>query len=108
MSFNMQNMGSLLKKMQDDMARVQKELGETRIEGKDPSGKVTCTVNGHKDVLGVRIDPSVVDPADVEMLEDLVLYAVRDAMSQADKVSQEKMGSLTKGLPNIPGLQMPF
>jgi len=108
MSFNMQNMGNLLKKMQDDMARVQKELEETRVEGTDPGKKVSCAVNGHKEVLELKIDVSVVDPGDVEMLEDLVLYAVRDAMSKADKVSQEKMGGLAKGMPNIPGLQMPF
>jgi nucleoid-associated protein EbfC len=108
MSFNMNNMGNLLKKMQDDMARVQKELEEAEISGSDPSGKVTCKVNGKRDVLEVKIDPAVIDPSDPEMLEDLVLFAVRDAMGKADKFSAEKMGEITKGLPPIPGLQMPF
>ncbi len=104
----MQNMGSMMKKMQDDMARIQKELEEAKITGADPSGKVVCTVNGQRDVHEIKIDPSVVDPDDMEMLEDLVLYAVRDAMKKAEAFSTEKMGALTKGLPNIPGLQMPF
>ncbi len=108
MSFNMGQMGNLLKKMQDDMARVQKELEEAEITGTDPSGKVTCKVNGKHDVLSLTIDPSVVDPGDVEMLEDLVLFAVRDAMTKCDRYSSEKMGELTQGLPQIPGLQMPF
>lgn len=108
MSFNMQNMGSMLKKMQDSMEKIQKELEETRIKGQDPSGKVTCTVSGHREVLEIKIDPSVIDPEDSEMLEDLVLYAVRDAMTKAEKESADKMGAITKGLPNIPGMQLPF
>lgn len=108
MSFNMKNMGGMLKKMQEDMARVQKELGETQVEGADPTGKIVCKVNGHREILSIKIDPSVIDPRDTEQLEDLVLYAVRDAMQKAEKASADKMGSLTQGLPNIPGLQMPF
>jgi nucleoid-associated protein EbfC len=108
MSFNMNQMGNMLKKMQDDMARVQKELEETDIVGSDPSGKVTCKVNGQRDLKEIKIDPSVADPGDVEMLEDLVLFAVRDAMTKAEKYSSEKMGELTKGPPQIPGFQMPF
>jgi nucleoid-associated protein EbfC len=107
-SFNMNQMGSLLKKMQDDMARVQQELLDAEITGSDPSGKVTCKVNGKHDVSEIKIDPAVIDPADPEMLEDLVLFAVRDAMSKAEKYAAEKMGEITKGLPQIPGMQMPF
>ena len=107
MSFNMQNLAGMMKKMQEDMANIQKELEEARIEGKDPSGKVSCVVSGQRDVVEVKIDPSVVDPEDVEMLEDLVLFAVRDAMTKAEEFSTEKMGALTQGLPQIPGLQMP-
>ena len=108
MSFNMQNMGNLLKKMQDDMARIQKELDDARIGGADPSGKVSCTVSGQREVLEIKIDPAVMDPDDPTMIEDLVLFAVRDAMTKAEKFAADKMGSVTKGLPNIPGLQMPF
>jgi nucleoid-associated protein EbfC len=104
----MNQMGNLLKKMQDDMARVQQELLDAEITGSDPSGKVTCKVNGKHDVNEIKIDPAVIDPNDPEMLEDLVLFAIRDAMGKAEKFSAEKMGEITRGLPPIPGLQMPF
>ncbi|HOO55393.1 MAG TPA: YbaB/EbfC family nucleoid-associated protein [bacterium] len=107
MSFDMQNMGNMLKKMQDDMARINQELEEARIEGKDPSGKVSCKVNGQREVIEIKIDKSVIDPEDAEMLEDLILFAVRDAMKKAEEFSSGKMGSLTRGLPQIPGFQFP-
>jgi nucleoid-associated protein EbfC len=105
-SFNMQNMGNMIKKMQQNMEKMQKELGETVIVGEDPSKKVTCKVNGHKDVLEIKIDAAVMDPDDPSLLEDLVLFAVRDALKKADDLSQQKMGAATKGfpMPNIPGL----
>jgi hypothetical protein len=104
----MGQMGGMLKKMQDDMARVKKELEEARIEGADPSGRVSCTVNGSHDLLEIKIEPSVVDPNDVEMLEDLILFAVRDAMKKSEEFSAQKMVEITRGLPQIPGLQLPF
>jgi nucleoid-associated protein EbfC len=106
MSFNMKNLGNVMKKMQEDMARIQQELGETQISGADPSGKVTAKVNGHKEVLEIKIDPAVVDPEDVALLEDLVLYAVQDAMKKAEEHSAQKLGAITAGMPNIPGLKM--
>lgn len=105
MSFNMGQMGNLIKKMQQDMERVQKELEETTLTGEDPSKKVTCKVNGHKEVIEIKIDPAVMDPDDPSLCEDLVLFAVRDAMSKADEHAQQKMGAVTKGMPNIPGLK---
>ena len=97
-----QGLGGSLQRLQ-----LVANLEESRIEGKDPSGKVMCKVNGQRDVIEIKIDPSAVDPDDVEMLEDLVLFAVRDAMNKAEEFSTEKMGSLTQGLPQIPGLQFP-
>lgn len=108
MSFNMNQMGSMIKKMQDDMARVQKELEEAHVTGEDPSKKVSIKVNGHKEAIEVKIDPAAIDPDDPQLLEDLVLFAIRDALAKADACSQEKMGSVTKGMPNIPGLKMPW
>ncbi|HOY63787.1 MAG TPA: YbaB/EbfC family nucleoid-associated protein [bacterium] len=107
MSFDMGNIGGLLEKMQEDMARIQAELDEARITGSAPGGKVTCKVNGTRDILEVKIDPSAIDPSDVEMLEDLVLFAVRDAMKKAEEFSQSKMGAMANMLPKIPGLQFP-
>lgn len=110
MSFDMSKMGGLIKKMQDEMNRIQEELERAEITGADPSGKVSVKVNGQKDILEIKIDPSIVDPNDVEMLEDLMLFAVRDALHKAEEYSAEKMGGLTAGmpLPNIPGLKMPW
>ena len=106
--FNMQQMGNMIQKMQTEMNRVQQELAETEIMGEDPSKKVTCKVNGHKEVLEIKIDAAVIDPSDPPLLEDLVLFAVRDAMGKADAHAQEKMGAITKGMPSIPGMKMPF
>lgn len=108
MSFDMSKMGGLLKKMQEDVNRIQEELQNAVVTGADPSDKVVVKANGQKDIIEVKIDPSVMDPDDPEMLEDLVLFAVRDALKKSDEYSQQKMGKLTAGLPNIPGLKMPF
>ncbi|MEW6200503.1 MAG: YbaB/EbfC family nucleoid-associated protein [bacterium] len=110
MSFDMSKMGGLLKKMQDEMSRIQTELENAEITGEDPSGKVKVKVNGQKDVLEVKIDPTAIDPDDVTLLEDLVLFAVKDALKKAEEYSAEKMGGLASGLPlpNIPGLKMPW
>ena len=107
MSFNMQNLGNMMKKMQQDMEKIQKELDEAEIIGEDPSKKVTCKVSGQKEVKEIKIDPAVMDPDDPSLLEDLVLFAVRDALTKADEFSQGKMGALTKGMPmpNIPGFK---
>lgn len=108
MNFDMSKMTGMLKKMQDDMAQAQEELGAAVITGGDPSGKVIVKCSGHKEILEVKIDPSVIDPSDPEMLEDLVMFAVRDTLKKAEEHSQQVMGKLTSGLPKIPGLQMPF
>ena len=104
MSFNM---GNIMKKMQQNMEKVQKELEETELMGEDPSKKVTCKVNGQKEVLEIKIDPSVMDPDDPSLLEDLILFAVRDALGKAEEYSQQKMGGLAQGL-SIPGLPPGF
>lgn len=105
MSFNMNQIGNLVKKMQEDMARAQQQLAEAVVAGADPSGKVNVKVNGHREILEIKIDPSVVDPEDVSMLEDLILFAVQDAMKKAETLAQEKLGAVTQGMPNIPGLK---
>ncbi|WP_018665278.1 YbaB/EbfC family nucleoid-associated protein [Heyndrickxia acidiproducens] len=99
---NMQNMMKQMQKMQKKMAEAQEELGEKKIEGTAGGGMVTVVVSGHKKILEVRIKEEVVDPEDIEMLQDLVLAATNDALTKAEELSNETMGQFTKGL-NIPG-----
>ncbi|MFO7460696.1 MAG: YbaB/EbfC family nucleoid-associated protein [Desulfatiglandales bacterium] len=103
------NMGNLLKQAQQfqaKMAKLQEELGERTVEASAGGGMITVMANGKQEILSVKIDPEVIDPNDVEMLQDLILAAVNDALSKAKNMVQEEMGKLTHGLnlPNIPGL----
>ncbi len=100
---NMQNMMKQMQKMQKKMAEAQEELGEKRVEGTAGGGMVTVTVSGHKEILEVKIKPEVVDPDDIEMLEDLVLAATNDALKKAEELTSQTMGQFTKGL-NLPGM----
>lgn len=100
---NMQKMMKQMQKMQKEMAKAQEELGEKRIEGTAGGGMVTVIVTGHKEVVDVQIKEEVVDPDDVEMLQDLVLAATNDAMKKADELVNATMGQFTKGM-NLPGL----
>ncbi|MFC7370854.1 YbaB/EbfC family nucleoid-associated protein [Fictibacillus iocasae] len=100
---NMNNMMKQMQKMQKDMAKAQEELKEKRVEGTAGGGMVTVITNGHKEILEVNIKEEVVDPDDVEMLQDLVLAATNDALKKVDELVNQDMGKFTKGL-NIPGL----
>ena len=100
---NMQNMMKQMQKMQKKMAEAQEELGEKKIEGTAGGGMVTVVVTGHKEIVEVIIKPEVVDPDDIEMLQDLVLAATNDALKKADEITNQTMGQFTKGM-NIPGL----
>ena len=103
------NMGNLMKQAQQfqtKRAKLQEELGEKTIEATAGGGMVTAVANGRQEILSVQIDPEVVDPEDVDMLQDLILAAVNDALTRAKNMVNEEMGKLTQGmgLPNIPGL----
>ncbi|MGD6805240.1 YbaB/EbfC family nucleoid-associated protein [Rossellomorea vietnamensis] len=100
---NMQGMMKQMQKMQKQMAQAQEELGEKRLEGTAGGGMVTVIVSGHKEVLEVNIKEEVVDPEDIEMLQDLVLAATNDALKQADELTNSTMGQFTKGM-NLPGM----
>ncbi|MCM3089260.1 hypothetical protein SAMN04488127_3099 [Bhargavaea ginsengi] len=100
---NMQGMMKQMQKMQKQMAEAQEELGEKRLEGTAGGGMVKVIVSGHKEVLEVTVDPSVADPEDVEMLQDLIVIATNDALKQADELTNSTMGQFTKGL-NLPGM----
>ena len=99
---NMNNMMKQVKKMQEQMLKAQEELGGKTIQGTSGGGAVTVEVNGHKKILSIAIKPEVVDPEDIEMLQDLVLAATNDALKKADELSNSTMGKFTKGL-NLPG-----
>lgn len=100
---NMQNMMKQMQKMQKKMAEAQEQLGDKKIEGTAGGGMVTVIVTGHKEIAEVNIKPEVVDPDDIEMLQDLVLAATNDALKKADELTNQTMGQFTKGL-NLPGM----
>ena len=91
-------------RMQAQMALAQEELQNTVLEGAAGGGAVQATANGHGDILSVTIDKEVVNPDDVEMLEDLVLSAVKEAISKSKELSNDKMNSVTGGMGGLPGL----
>ncbi|MEA3319795.1 MULTISPECIES: YbaB/EbfC family nucleoid-associated protein [Bacillaceae] len=100
---NMQKMMKQMQKMQKDMAKAQEELAEKTMEGTAGGGMVTVVVNGQKEIIEVNIKEEVVDPEDIEMLQDLVLAATNDALKKMDELTNDTMGQFTKGL-NMPGL----
>ncbi|MFA8439011.1 YbaB/EbfC family nucleoid-associated protein [Pueribacillus sp. YX66] len=103
---NMGNMGGMMKqmqKMQKEMMKAQEELKEKSVEGTAGGGMVTVVMNGHKEVLDVQIKEEVVDPDDIDMLQDLVLAAMNEALKQVDELVNKNMGKFTQGM-NIPGL----
>ena len=93
-----------LQQMQARMAKVQEELGAKTVSGTAGGGMVEVVVNGHQKVLSVTLKPEVVDPADVEMLQDLVSAAVNDAMDRARELATKEMGAATSGMGLPPGL----
>ncbi|MFE4709136.1 YbaB/EbfC family nucleoid-associated protein [Peribacillus simplex] len=100
---NMQNMMKQMQKMQKKMAEAQEELGEKKVEGTAGGGMVTVIVTGHKEIVDVVIKPEVVDPDDIDMLQDLVLAATNDALKKAEEMTNQTMGQFTKGM-NLPGM----
>jgi len=100
---NMNQMMKQVKKMQEQMLKAQEALGEKTVEGTAGGGVVTVSMNGHKKLISVEIKPEAVDPEDVEMLQDLVLTAVNDALTKADELANADMGKYTGGM-KIPGL----
>jgi len=92
----------MVQQMQNRMMKIQDELANTVIEGSAGGGVVTVRVNGQKEFQDIKIDASAVDPDDVEMLEDLISVAVKDAMGKAQALSEDKLGAITGGM-KIPG-----
>ena len=97
------NLMSQVRKMQEEMERAQEELGGEEVVGSSGGGMVEIVMDGHQAVKAVRLKPEVVDPDDVEMLQDLLLAALNDATEKAKALAEERMGDVTGGV-NIPGL----
>ncbi len=95
----------MAQKMQRQMMQIQEELAEATVEGSAGGGAVIVTMNGHREVKGLIISPEVVDPQDVDMLQDLLMAAINDASKKAQEMAEEKMGPLTGGMQGMmPGL----
>ncbi len=95
---NMQQLARQAQKLQEQMEKVQQELDEREFEASSGGGMVNVKVNGKKEVLDIQINPEAVDPDDVEMLQDIVLAAVNEALREAADTVEREMGKLTGGL----------
>jgi DNA-binding YbaB/EbfC family protein len=98
-----QGMQQQVMQLQEQMAQTQEALKDEEVAATAGGGIVTVVANGHQEILSIVIDPEVVDPEDVEMLQDLVLAAVNEALESSRNLASERMSALTGGL-NIPGL----
>ena len=99
-------LGNIMKQaqlMQQKMARMQQELEGREVEATAGGGMVTAVVNGKQQLLSLKIEPAAVDPDDVEMLQDLVIAAVNEAIKKSHELAQQEMAKITGGM-NIPGL----
>ena len=100
---NMQNLARQAQKLQQQMTKMQEELEAREYEASAGGGMVTVKVSGKKELLGIEIKPEAVDPDDVEMLQDLVLAAVNEALRTANDTMEREMSKLTGGM-SMPGL----
>ncbi|MBB6218826.1 hypothetical protein HNQ80_005001 [Anaerosolibacter carboniphilus] len=100
---NMNNMLKQVQKMQKQMEELQEELNQREVEASVGGGAVEVKANGKKEILSVTIKPEVVDPDDIEMLQDLILAATNEALRKADEMVTTEMGKVTGGL-SMPGL----
>ncbi|MBE3584154.1 MAG: YbaB/EbfC family nucleoid-associated protein [Limnochordaceae bacterium] len=106
---NMQKLFQQAQKVQAEMARVQEELGSKTVEATAGGQAVKAVANGHQELVALQIDPSAVDPDDVEMLQDLVLTAVNEALHKAKEMAEGELGRVAQklGLPGVPGAGAP-
>ena len=97
------NMMQKIQKMQEEMQKTQAAVEESEFTASAGGGAVEVTVNGKHEIKSIKMQPEVVDPDDIEMLEDLLLASLNEAMRKADETMESEMGKLTGGL-NIPGM----
>ena len=100
----MSGLMSQVQKLQDEMAKAQEALGQEELTVSAGGGAVTIVITGHREFKSITIKPEVIDPDDVEMLQDLLLAAVNDAVEKAKALEEERMGALTGGMGLPPGL----
>lgn len=98
---NQQQLMKQVQQMQQQIQKIQDELAVTMVEGTAGGGAVTVTVNGQRDVQSIVLKPEVVDPEDVEMLQDLILAAINDAVRAANELQEQRLGPLAKGMPGM-------
>jgi hypothetical protein len=107
----MKNLAGLMKQasqMQSKMQEMQATLEATEVAGEAGAGLVRVTLNGKGDLRGIKIDPKLVDPADTEMLEDLIVAAHRDARGKVEAMMASEMQKVTGGMQLPPGMKLPF
>jgi DNA-binding YbaB/EbfC family protein len=107
----MTNLGQMMKQaqeMQTKMAEMQEKLGELEISGAAAGGMVEVTLNGKGELRRIKIDPSLVDPAEIEVMEDLIVAGVNDAKAKVEARIADEMTKLTGGLQLPPGMKLPF
>lgn len=107
----MKNIGQMMKqaqKLQEKMNEMQEQLANTEVTGSSGGGMIQVTLNGKAEVRRVRIDPTVIDPAEAEMLEDLIMAAFNDAKAKVEAHVAEQMSEITGGLKLPPGMQFPI
>ena len=101
----MGNMGNMMKqaqKMQKEMMKLQEEIEQRTVEASAGGGAVTVVITGKKEIKSIILNPEIVDPDDIEMLQDLIMAAVNEAIRQADEMAAKEMSKITGGL-NLPG-----
>lgn len=98
MAMNQQKMMKQMQKLQEDMARAQEELLTETVQASAGGGAVTATVTGGLELVGLEINPAAVDPDDVELLQDVVVAAVNEALRAAQEMANQKMSAITGGL----------
>ncbi len=101
---NIQKMMKQMQRMQSDMARAQEDLSSKTVEASVGGGRVTVTATGGQEITSIKINKEIVDPNDVEVLEDLVLSAVQQALAKSKELAAGEMGKLTQGLGLPPGM----
>ena len=107
----MKNLGQMMKQaqqLQSKMNELQEQLAKTEVTGASGGGMVQVTLNGRGEMLKVKIDPSLIDPNETEILEDLILAAFKDAKTKVEASVAERMSELTGGLQLPPGMQFPM